>query len=76
MKTLGSSERQRLGDGPKDSVLLSLTADEVDTLIDLITFRNQYIHDPPTAFVRLVAGEHIKCWALATVILCNRLVLS
>jgi hypothetical protein len=54
---------------------VSPTAEEVETLVDMITFRNEYIHKPPTAFARAIVGEHLKCWTLAAMILCNRLAL-
>lgn len=50
------------------------TAAEADTLLHMVAFRNQYIHDPPTAFSQMITGEHLKCWPLAAITLCHRIV--
>ena len=55
---------------------VTLTPEEKDTLIDMITFRNEYVHDPPTAFSKTISGEHLKCWALASMILCHRIAVT
>jgi hypothetical protein len=54
----------------------TLTTEESETLIDMITFRNQYVHDPQTAFSKTITGEQLKCWAVATMILCHRVAIA
>jgi len=53
-----------------------LTTEESDTLIDLLTFRNKYIHDPRSAFAQSITGEHMKCWTVSATILCRRIALA
>ena len=55
---------------------VALTVEESETLVDLITFRNLYIHEPPSAFAMTITGEHIKCWTVAATVLCYRLALA
>lgn len=40
----------------------------VNALLDLISFRNVFVHAPSEAYKAQMTGDQVKCWALATLI--------
>jgi hypothetical protein len=40
----------------------------MDALLDMISFRNAFVHAPSEAYMAPMTGDQVKCWALATLI--------
>jgi hypothetical protein len=40
----------------------------VNALLDMISFRNVFVHAPSEAYAAPMTGDQVKCWALATLI--------
>jgi hypothetical protein len=60
----------------RDVFSVQFSTEAEGTLLRLISFRNDFVHDPPTSFATTISGEEIKCWGLATQLAARHITLA